>query len=198
MKLFLGGFTVTVFVCRAVLQLQGLPTPVPQLEGEDTSVEAESWWELIKLFSSSLHSDISRNKAWIRVNHLKPVLLFLKCRRPGQVMFTAWTLNLGLGQKCMLNHEEMSSSIFCFFCIVWKYIYYKAHLFSLVCFWQYCNILSRIPESSTPVGRSWHTLTAVSDSTLFLFGGLSVDCKPMSEKMHQLTYIAAFQLIFSG
>ncbi|XP_062253865.1 kelch domain-containing protein 1-like [Platichthys flesus] len=37
------------------------------------------------------------------------------------------------------------------------------------------------PVSSAPVGRSWHTLTAVSDSTLFLFGGLSLDCKPMSD-----------------
>lgn len=34
---------------------------------------------------------------------------------------------------------------------------------------------------SAPVGRSWHTLTAVSDSSLFLFGGLSVDCRPMSD-----------------
>uniref|UniRef100_A0A673NCQ9 Kelch domain containing 1 n=1 Tax=Sinocyclocheilus rhinocerous TaxID=307959 RepID=A0A673NCQ9_9TELE len=32
-----------------------------------------------------------------------------------------------------------------------------------------------------PVGRSWHTLTAVSDTSLFLFGGLSVDCRPMSD-----------------
>ncbi|GAA6213412.1 kelch domain-containing protein 1 isoform X1 [Lates japonicus] len=38
-----------------------------------------------------------------------------------------------------------------------------------------------IPVSSGPVGRSWHTLTTVSDSTLFLFGGLSADCKPMSD-----------------
>uniref|UniRef100_A0A3Q3E452 Kelch domain-containing protein 1-like n=1 Tax=Labrus bergylta TaxID=56723 RepID=A0A3Q3E452_9LABR len=38
-----------------------------------------------------------------------------------------------------------------------------------------------VPASSTPVGRSWHTLTAVSDNGLFLFGGLSVDCKPMSD-----------------
>uniref|UniRef100_A0A671V3U7 Kelch domain containing 1 n=1 Tax=Sparus aurata TaxID=8175 RepID=A0A671V3U7_SPAAU len=38
-----------------------------------------------------------------------------------------------------------------------------------------------IPVSSSPVGRSWHTLTAVSDSSLFLFGGLSKDCKPMSD-----------------
>ncbi|XP_073339272.1 kelch domain-containing protein 1-like [Pagrus major] len=38
-----------------------------------------------------------------------------------------------------------------------------------------------IPVSSAPVGRSWHTLTAVSDSSLFLFGGLSIDCKPMSD-----------------
>ncbi|TWW71968.1 Kelch domain-containing protein 1 [Takifugu flavidus] len=29
--------------------------------------------------------------------------------------------------------------------------------------------------------QSWHTLTAVSDTSLFLFGGLSVDCKPMSD-----------------
>ncbi|KAL2099288.1 hypothetical protein ACEWY4_005768 [Coilia grayii] len=35
--------------------------------------------------------------------------------------------------------------------------------------------------SGLPVGRSWHTLTAVSDKELFLFGGLSVDCKPMSD-----------------
>uniref|UniRef100_H2MC56 Kelch domain containing 1 n=1 Tax=Oryzias latipes TaxID=8090 RepID=H2MC56_ORYLA len=37
------------------------------------------------------------------------------------------------------------------------------------------------PLSTSPVGRSWHTLTAVSDTTMFLFGGLSVDCKPMSD-----------------
>uniref|UniRef100_A0A3Q3JZA2 Uncharacterized protein n=1 Tax=Monopterus albus TaxID=43700 RepID=A0A3Q3JZA2_MONAL len=49
-----------------------------------------------------------------------------------------------------------------------------------------------IPVSTTPVGRSWHTLTTVSDSTLFLFGGLSVDCKPMSKKLHSLDYICFF------
>ncbi|KAM6912487.1 kelch domain-containing protein 1 isoform 2-T3 [Xenentodon cancila] len=38
-----------------------------------------------------------------------------------------------------------------------------------------------IPVSSLPVGRSWHTLTAVSDTSMFLFGGLSIDCKPMSD-----------------
>ncbi|XP_061552514.1 kelch domain-containing protein 1-like isoform X1 [Phycodurus eques] len=38
-----------------------------------------------------------------------------------------------------------------------------------------------VPVSSVPVGRSWHSLTAASGSTLFLFGGLSVDCKPMSD-----------------
>ncbi|CAB1334888.1 unnamed protein product [Coregonus sp. 'balchen'] len=38
-----------------------------------------------------------------------------------------------------------------------------------------------VPASNVPVGRSWHTLTAISDSSLFLFGGLSLDCKPMSD-----------------
>ncbi|KAI1895574.1 hypothetical protein AGOR_G00107640 [Albula goreensis] len=38
-----------------------------------------------------------------------------------------------------------------------------------------------IPISPAPIGRSWHTLTAVSDNTLFLFGGLSMDCAPMSD-----------------
>lgn len=51
------------------------------------------------------------------------------------------------------------------------------------------NRFSRIPLSPTPVGRSWHTLTAVSDNTLFLFGGLSVDCKPMSKKMYSLVQV---------
>ncbi|XP_062378262.1 kelch domain-containing protein 1 isoform X1 [Sardina pilchardus] len=37
------------------------------------------------------------------------------------------------------------------------------------------------PVSTLPVGRSWHTLTAISDTSLFLFGGLSDDCKPMSD-----------------
>ncbi|XP_037652596.1 kelch domain-containing protein 1-like isoform X4 [Sebastes umbrosus] len=41
---------------------------------------------------------------------------------------------------------------------------------------------SRIPASNYPVGRSWHTITAVSDGTLFLIGGLSVDYKPMSDR----------------
>ncbi|XP_028293465.1 kelch domain-containing protein 1 isoform X2 [Gouania willdenowi] len=44
--------------------------------------------------------------------------------------------------------------------------------------WTWTEIL---PASSCPVGRSWHTLTAVSHNTLFLFGGLSADCKPMSD-----------------
>uniref|UniRef100_A0A096MGA8 Kelch domain containing 1 n=2 Tax=Poecilia formosa TaxID=48698 RepID=A0A096MGA8_POEFO len=38
-----------------------------------------------------------------------------------------------------------------------------------------------VPSSAAPVGRSWHTVTAVSESTMFLFGGLSVDCRPMSD-----------------
>ncbi|XP_054651479.1 kelch domain-containing protein 1-like isoform X1 [Dunckerocampus dactyliophorus] len=38
-----------------------------------------------------------------------------------------------------------------------------------------------VPVSSVPAGRSWHSLTASSESTLFLFGGLSADCKPMSD-----------------
>uniref|UniRef100_A0AAZ3SFE1 Uncharacterized protein n=1 Tax=Oncorhynchus tshawytscha TaxID=74940 RepID=A0AAZ3SFE1_ONCTS len=38
-----------------------------------------------------------------------------------------------------------------------------------------------VPASNVPMGRSWHTLTAISDSGLFLFGGLSIDCKPMSD-----------------
>uniref|UniRef100_A0A3B5L544 Kelch domain containing 1 n=1 Tax=Xiphophorus couchianus TaxID=32473 RepID=A0A3B5L544_9TELE len=38
-----------------------------------------------------------------------------------------------------------------------------------------------VPSSAAPVGRSWHSVTAVSESTMFLFGGLSVDCKPMSD-----------------
>ncbi|XP_031678054.1 kelch domain-containing protein 1 isoform X2 [Oncorhynchus kisutch] len=39
-----------------------------------------------------------------------------------------------------------------------------------------------VPTSTVPGGRSWHSLTAVSDNTLFLFGGLNVDCKPMSDR----------------
>ncbi|XP_008309359.1 kelch domain-containing protein 1 [Cynoglossus semilaevis] len=38
-----------------------------------------------------------------------------------------------------------------------------------------------IPVTPSPVGRSWHTLTAVSENTLFLFGGLSSNCTPMSD-----------------
>ncbi|XP_062325407.1 kelch domain-containing protein 1 isoform X1 [Osmerus eperlanus] len=38
-----------------------------------------------------------------------------------------------------------------------------------------------VPVSTVPVGRSWHTMTAISDRALFLFGGLSVECKPMSD-----------------
>ncbi|XP_027015732.2 kelch domain-containing protein 1 [Tachysurus fulvidraco] len=38
-----------------------------------------------------------------------------------------------------------------------------------------------VVTSTLPLGRSWHTLNAVSETTLFLFGGLSVDCRPMSD-----------------
>ncbi|XP_055017525.1 kelch domain-containing protein 1 isoform X3 [Boleophthalmus pectinirostris] len=38
-----------------------------------------------------------------------------------------------------------------------------------------------VPSSCAPVGRSWHSLSPVSDSSLFLFGGLSMDCNPMSD-----------------
>lgn len=54
------------------------------------------------------------------------------------------------------------------------------------------NMFSRVPASPTPVGRSWHTLTAVSDSSLFLFGGLSTDCKPMSRTLSKKCH--SFQL----
>ncbi|XP_060125522.1 kelch domain-containing protein 1 isoform X1 [Zootoca vivipara] len=49
-----------------------------------------------------------------------------------------------------------------------------------------------------PGGRSWHTLTSVTDSKLFLFGGLSSDNVPLSDgwiydvarnKWQQLTYL---------
>eukprot|EP00063_Salmo_salar_P035883 XP_014010718.1 PREDICTED: kelch domain-containing protein 1-like isoform X4 [Salmo salar] len=45
--------------------------------------------------------------------------------------------------------------------------------------WTWSEIVS---TSTVPGGRSWHSLTAVSDNTLFLFGGLNVDCKPMSDR----------------
>uniref|UniRef100_A0A8C1TSM0 Kelch domain-containing protein 1 n=1 Tax=Cyprinus carpio TaxID=7962 RepID=A0A8C1TSM0_CYPCA len=44
--------------------------------------------------------------------------------------------------------------------------------------WTWSEIVS---STVAPLGRSWHTLTAVSDTSLFLFGGLSVDCRPMSD-----------------
>ncbi|XP_067310901.1 kelch domain-containing protein 1 isoform X2 [Pseudorasbora parva] len=44
--------------------------------------------------------------------------------------------------------------------------------------WTWSEIVS---SSAAPPGRSWHTLTSVSDSSLFMFGGLSVDCRPLSE-----------------
>ncbi|XP_050989768.1 kelch domain-containing protein 1 isoform X1 [Labeo rohita] len=44
--------------------------------------------------------------------------------------------------------------------------------------WTWSEIAS---STAAPLGRSWHTLTAVSDTSLFLFGGLSVDCRPMSD-----------------
>uniref|UniRef100_A0AAR2LKU3 Kelch domain containing 1 n=1 Tax=Pygocentrus nattereri TaxID=42514 RepID=A0AAR2LKU3_PYGNA len=37
-----------------------------------------------------------------------------------------------------------------------------------------------VPTTAVPLGRSWHTLTAVLDTSLFLFGGLSVDSRPLS------------------
>lgn len=58
------------------------------------------------------------------------------------------------------------------------------------------SILSRTPASPVPVGRSWHTLTAVSDNSLFLFGGLSVDCNPMSRKTLPPIYISFFFGLF--
>uniref|UniRef100_A0A8C8IW14 Uncharacterized protein n=1 Tax=Oncorhynchus tshawytscha TaxID=74940 RepID=A0A8C8IW14_ONCTS len=45
----------------------------------------------------------------------------------------------------------------------------------------YNKLKNVVPASNVPMGRSWHTLTAISDSGLFLFGGLSIDCKPMSD-----------------
>ncbi|KAK7141805.1 hypothetical protein R3I94_011481, partial [Phoxinus phoxinus] len=44
--------------------------------------------------------------------------------------------------------------------------------------WTWSEIVSC---SVFPSGRSWHTLSPVSDSSLFLFGGLSEDCRPMSD-----------------
>ncbi|KAI1896426.1 hypothetical protein AGOR_G00094650 [Albula goreensis] len=38
-----------------------------------------------------------------------------------------------------------------------------------------------VPTSIVPMERSWHTLTALWDSTLFLFGGLSAVGEPLSD-----------------
>ncbi|KAJ8364496.1 hypothetical protein SKAU_G00133270 [Synaphobranchus kaupii] len=38
-----------------------------------------------------------------------------------------------------------------------------------------------VPTSTVPVERSWHTLTPLSDSTLFLFGGLSMSGETLSD-----------------
>ncbi|KAJ8284359.1 hypothetical protein COCON_G00032090 [Conger conger] len=38
-----------------------------------------------------------------------------------------------------------------------------------------------VPVSAVPVGRTWHTLTASSDSTLFLFGGVNMAGEPLSD-----------------
>lgn len=50
-------------------------------------------------------------------------------------------------------------------------------IYCTLCFFHCFSVLN----SRIPLGRSWHTLNAVSETTLFLFGGLSVDCRPMSE-----------------
>ncbi|XP_023654060.1 kelch domain-containing protein 1-like isoform X1 [Paramormyrops kingsleyae] len=44
--------------------------------------------------------------------------------------------------------------------------------------WTWTNIVS---QSAVPQGRSWHTLTAFSPSSLFLFGGLNLFCEPLSD-----------------
>ncbi|MBN3298831.1 KLDC1 protein, partial [Amia calva] len=45
--------------------------------------------------------------------------------------------------------------------------------------WKWSEV---IPKSAkAPGGRSWHTLTAVADGVLFLFGGLSANCEPLSD-----------------
>lgn len=38
-----------------------------------------------------------------------------------------------------------------------------------------------VPVSAVPVERSWHTLTPLSDSTLFLFGGVNMTGKPLND-----------------
>ncbi|KAG9350081.1 hypothetical protein JZ751_026434 [Albula glossodonta] len=38
-----------------------------------------------------------------------------------------------------------------------------------------------VPTSTVPMERSWHTLTSLWDSTLFLFGGLSAVGEPLSD-----------------
>lgn len=115
-----------------------------------------------------------------------------KCRKPGRVTFTAWTLKHGRGQKCTYvivindNLKMCRSHSLCFHPgqVLSYVLIFSQFLFDNIV----QNVFSRVPVSPTPVGRSWHTLTAVSDNTLFLFGGLSVDCKPMSKKMYPLLH----------
>nr|XP_006632452.2 PREDICTED: kelch domain-containing protein 1 isoform X2 [Lepisosteus oculatus] len=45
--------------------------------------------------------------------------------------------------------------------------------------WTWSEIIHT--SAQVPAGRSWHTLTPVADSVLFLFGGLSANCEPLSD-----------------
>lgn len=90
-------------------------------------------------------------------------------------------------QTLFWTQETRTSDVHCLDFETWTWTEMYAVLnarsmFTRFAFDSVKNILSRIPASPVPVGRSWHTLTAVSDNSLFLFGGLSVDCNPMSRK----------------
>ena len=58
------------------------------------------------------------------------------------------------------------------------------------------RVTCRYPaDGPLPVGRSLHTLTAVSENTLFLFGGLSATGQPLSKfkgRCHRSTRMFVF------
>lgn len=166
---FWEDFTVVDCVCRVVLLPPGLPTPAPHWGEEATFVEEESWWASFM----AIYAYESKTK-WQK--H-KPDCFFL-------------------------TQETRTNDVHCLDFETWTwtemYVVLKAwETFTRFASDSVINILSRTPASPIPVGRSWHTLTAVSDNSLFLFGGLSVDCKPMSKKkLLPLFSVFVFQSVF--
>lgn len=112
--------------------------------------------------------------------------LFAGCSRVGHVLLRPGDLDMDSIVK--------RPSLFSYFHI--SYLFRSSNCLSAV---PLCSLSpSDLSSSCSPLGRSMHTMTAISDHTLFIYGGLGADGNTLSKSQPRRKYRSLYSLHLSA